>query len=159
MRRGRRLIEGTRSDCKRYTGGLQKLRAARRGRSEEQLKGSARRGELSGGVKFFFTHVLPFPIPTSHLERVASEYQSSVNRVPEVDTGGRARTGTPLRAADFHTTIAFATCCTTQFVVWTMPSPCAASKATFRREPSRLYTLLAFVLTLRANLSSALPSA
>src|SRR5262249_48367910 len=53
---------------------------------------------------------------------------------------------------DFRTTIAFATR-GLRFVVWTMPSPCVA--ATFRREPSRLYTLPAG----GAGLSSALPSA
>src|SRR5262245_47171056 len=59
----------------------------------------------------------------------------------------------PFGPEDFLTTITFATCRSIQvrqFVVWTMPSPCmfhclpylTGEQTMFRREPSRLYTLL-----------------
>lgn len=68
---------------------------------------------------------------------------------------GGIRTRKAFRPTDFLTTTAFAARAQARFVVWTMPSPCIA-RAMFRREPSRLYTLLG---SIEPNLSSALPSA
>jgi len=98
------------------------------------------------------------------------------------DAEGGTRTRTALRPTDFLTTTAFAAnqlriseCgwrirkhgpvflirhpkSAMGFVVWTMPSPCSARKALFRRGPSRLYTL-PVPLTSRTGLSSALAAA
>src|SRR5215469_14937907 len=72
--------------------------------------------------------------------------------VLSAEGGIRTRTGFWPRGFSYH--YSFRYLLYLQFVVWTMPSPCTIRM--FRREPSRLYTLLA---SYNANLSSALPSA
>ena len=74
---------------------------------------------------------------------------------------GRNRTGTPVKARDFRTTIAFTTATlnisSVTFVVWTFSSPCC-NELQVRQEPSSLYTFNKMIYII-SKLSSGLPSA